>query len=439
MELKDLIEKLNKAFVEFKSANDERITVLEQTGTERAELKAKVETWNKEIDTLKDEIDTARKLDLERLDNFELKLNEQGLGGAGGAHDGDVKAEAKQFYNMVNGQPVPERQIDVEGYVAYKQAFNIYLRRGDKALSRDLQNAMSVGSDPDGGQWVPASTANVIIKKIFETSPVRSVADVVTIGTDRLELPKDINEATSGGWVGETATRSATATPEVGMQEIPVHEQYAMPEVTQKLLDDAVFDIESWLSNKVADVLVRTENTAFCVGTGVASPRGFASYTTVATADSSRAWGQLEHVLSGTSGAIPDTPAEFISVMHKLKQGYRDGAVWAMNKATLASIRQLAGGANDLYYFIPDMAKGPSEQILGYPVVEFEDMADAASGALPIAFGNFKKGYQLVDRIGIRVLRDPYTNKPYVRLYTTKRVGGDVTNFETIKFIKCTA
>jgi HK97 family phage major capsid protein len=268
---------------------------------------------------------------------------------------------------------------------------------------------------------------------------MRQIANVVTIGTDRLELPKDLDEGTSGGWVGETESRAATATPEFGLQEIPVHEQYAMPQVTQKLLDDAQFPVETWLANKIADILIRTENGAFVDGNGVMKPRGFTDHTTAATADKSRAWGVLEHVLSGSSGAIPDTPDEFIAIEGKLKSAYKQGAVWVMNKTTLASIRKLSGGTNDLYYFIPDMSKGPSSTLLGYPVVLFDDMASAASGAYVAAFGNFNIGYQIVDRVGIRVLRDPYTNKPYIRMYTTKRVGGDVTNFEAIKLLKCTS
>lgn len=437
-EVKQLFDSLNKAFEDFKASNDERLKQIEQNGKADPLLEEKVDKANNHVTELETKLQEAQKELQNRVDELDLSMQRQGLGANGKPKDADLQAEARQFFNTINGGPVQDAEVDVEAYSAYKQAFNKYLRLGNKALNNtDIRNALSVGSDPDGGQWVPASTNNRIITKIFETSPMRSIANVVTIGTDRLEMPKDLEEGTVGGWVGETESRSATATPEVGLQEIPVHEQYAMPQVTQKLLDDAMFDVEGWLSNKIADKLVRAENTAFVEGNGVMKPRGFTDYDTAATADSSRSWGTFEHVVSGSSGAIPDNPDEFITLVHKLKAAYRAGAVWTMNKNTLASIRKLSGGTNDLYYFIPDMSQGPRTLVLGYPVVEFEDMVDAGSNELAIAFGNFNVGYQIVDRIGIRVLRDPYTNKPYIRYYTTKRVGGDATNFEAIKFIKC--
>ena len=432
-EVKELFNALNTAFDEFKTSNDERLKEIETKGKADPLLEEKVDKANNAITNLETKLTDAQKEVQDRIDKVELDFQQQGLHTGGSKKD--IQDEAKEFFNSMG-----VKDIDVKGYGAYKQAFNSYLRRGGRALSVDIRNALSVGSDPDGGQFVPASTAKKIIKKVFETSPMRQIANVMNIGTDRLELPKDLEEGTSGGWVGEQDTnRTSTATPEVGLQEIPVHEQYAMPQVTQKLLDDAQFNVEGWLSGKIADILVRTENEKFVSGNGVMKPRGFTDYTTAATADSSRAWGTLEHIVSGSSGKIPDTPDEFIALVHKLKATYRTGANWVMNKNTLASIRKLSGGTNDLYYFVPDMSQGPKSLILGYPVVEFEDMEDAGANKLSIAFGNFNIGYQIVDRIGIRVLRDPFTLKPYIRYYTTKRVGGDVTNFESIKFIKCGA
>lgn len=439
-EVKQLFEGLNKAFEDFKVANDERLKQIEQNGKADPLLEEKVDKANSNVTAMETKLSEAQKEIQNRVDELDLSMQRQGLGANGKPTDGDLKAETKEFFSMVNGRQVQDSEVDVDAYSAYKQAFGQYLRQGNKALNNaDIRNALSVGSDPDGGQWVPASTSNRIITKIFETSPMRQIANTVTIGTDRLEIPKDLEEGVVGGWVGETESRAATDTPQVGLQEIPVHEQYAMPQATQKLLDDTMFDVEGWLSNKISDRLVRAENTAFVSGDGIMKPRGFTDYPTAATADSTRAWGTFEHILSGSSGAIPDTPEEFITLVHKLKAAYRTGANWVMNKNTLASIRKLAGGTNDLYYFIPDMSQGPKSLVLGYPVVEFEDMEDAGGGKLCMAFGNFNVGYQIVDRIGIRVLRDPFTLKPYIRYYTTKRVGGASTGFEAVKFIKCNA
>jgi HK97 family phage major capsid protein len=438
-EVKELFDSLNKAFEDFKTANNERLKQIEAKGSADPLVENKVDGLNDKITELETKISEKEKEAQDRIDNLELDLKQRGLGGGGKMEDPDFKAEAKKFFMMTKGRPVESGEVDVEAYSAYKQAFDMYCRRGERGLSSDIRNALSVGSDPDGGQWVPASTTDRIIKKIFETSPMRQIAGNVTIGTDRIELPKDINEATSGGWVGEVETRSATATPEVGMQEIPVHEQYAMPQVTQKLLDDAQFDVEGWLADKVANILVRTENEKFVSGNGVMKPRGFTDYTSNTTNDASRSWGVLQHVLSGTSASLPDTPDELIELVHKVKSVYRQNASWVMNKTTRAGLRKLSGGTNDLYYFIPDMAGRPSANILGYPVVEFDDMSSAGSGNIVAGFGDFREGYLIVDRIGLRLLRDPYTNKPYIRLYTTKRVGGDVVNFDAIKLLKCTS
>jgi len=435
-EVKDLFTELNKAFDEFKSANDVRLKAVEKNGVADPLLEDKVNKANEAVTELEIKLADAQKEAKNRMDKLELELQTAGLNAGQSSGQDDIKNEAALFFSAVQGKPV--ENVDVDAYVSYKQAFNHYLRRGDRALPTDIKNALSVGSDPDGGQWVPASTTNKIIKKMFDTSPMRQIANVVTIGTDRLEIPKDLAEGTSGGWVGETASRAATATPEVGLQEIPVHEQYASPKATQKLIDDAQFPVENWLRNKIADKLISDENTAFVSGNGVMKPRGFTDYSTLTTNDASRAWGVLQHVLSGSSGALPDTPDELIDITGKLKAVYRRNAVWVMNRFTRSGLRKL-NDSNTQYYLISDLSTGGSSSLLGFPIVEFDDMDSAGANNLVAAFGDFNTGYQVVDRAGIRVLRDPFTDKPYILYYTTKRVGGDVTNFDAIKILKCTA
>lgn len=323
----------------------------------------------------------------------------------------------------------------------YKQALGGYLRKGhDQGLAALEAKAMSVGSDPDGGYTVEADRSGRIITRIFETSPMRQHASVVTISTDRLEGLRDSDEA-SASWVGETGTRSETNTPQLNQWAINVHEIYAKPKVTQKLLDDSAVDIEAWLGAKVADQFARSQNTAFVTGTGVGRPRGFASYTSAATADASRTWGSFEHVATASNGSFGTDPAgieKLIAVKHKLNPAYLAGSGWFMNRTTIAEVRTLtdastAGG----FVFVPDFSGQAAGSILGYPIHLLEDMASySTTDALAVAFGNMREAYTIVDRLGVRVLRDPYSAKPYVEFYTTARVGGDVLNFNALKFVK---
>lgn len=323
----------------------------------------------------------------------------------------------------------------------YKQALGRYLRKGDDAGLAALEaKAMSVGSDPDGGYTVEADRTGRIITRIFETSPMRQHASVVTISTDRLEGLRDSDEA-AASWVGETGTRSDTNTPQLNQWAINVHEIYAKPKVTQKLLDDSVVDIEAWLGAKVADQFARSQNTAFVTGNGVGKPRGFASYTTAATADASRTWGTFEHVATASNGSFGTDPAgveKLIAVKHKLNPAYLAGSAWFMNRTTIAELRTLtdassAGG----FVFVPDFSGQAAGSVLGYPIHLMEDMASySTTDALAVAFGNMREAYTIVDRLGVRVLRDPYSSKPYVEFYTTARVGGDVLNFNALKFVK---
>ena len=267
----------------------------------------------------------------------------------------------------------------------------------------------------------------------------------MTIGTDKLVIPLDVEEAASGGWVGEKASRADTNTPGVGEQTIEVFEQYAQPKATQRLLDDAEVDIEAWLAGKIADILTRTENTAFVSGNGVNKPKGFLGYASAAvtTADASRDWGKLQYIATGAAGAFASPnasasrlPADvLIDLIQATKPLYRANGRFAMNRATAGAVRKLKDGDNN-YLWQPSIVAGQPDQLLGYPVSELEDMPDIASNTFSIAFGDFRRGYQVIDRQGIRVLRDPYTEKPFVKFYTTKRVGGDVTDFDAIKLLK---
>ncbi|MEW9838230.1 phage major capsid protein [Mesorhizobium marinum] len=412
---KKIVAEIKAAFEEFKTANDERVAALEK-GKADAVLDEKVEKINSHITDLQSQ-----------LAEIATKAASAGLN----AGTDDDLSKAAATFAKERGQ-----EISVDDFKAYRDGLNVYMRRGGNT-PRDVMAAMSVGSEPEGGYTVTPDTSGRIVKKIYETSPMRQVASVVTIGTDRLEGFNDLGEGTAG-WVGETAPRPATDTAQLGKWEIPVHEMYAFPQATQKLLDDSMFDIEGWLADKTSDKFTRTENGAFLNGDGILKPRGLLTYPTAATADATRAWGTFQHVLTGTDGTFGTTTNgtdKLIDLVYSVKAGYRANASFMMARATIGAVRKIKDGQGN-YAWQPSLSALSGGTILGFNVVEAEDMPAMAQDSLSLAFGDFGEAYQIVDRVGIRVLRDALTNKPYVGFYTTKRVGGAAINFEAVKFLK---
>lgn len=346
----------------------------------------------------------------------------------------DLTSEAMLFHKtalsrrgqLSVGAPIKAEDVNIEDYRAWNDAFPLYLRRDERALDT---KAMSVGSDPDGGYLVPVATSARILKMKYESSPMRALASVETIGTDSLEFPIDDGEF-GFEWVGETEARSETTTSEVGVQRIDVHEMVAKPRVTQKFLEDASVDVEGWLSNKVAEKFGRGEATAFVSGNGVKKPRGFLTYASGTTR------GTLERVASGAAASL--TFDGLINTVTSLFEPYHANATWLMRRATEGSLLILKDGQGQ-YLWRPSLEAGKPSTLLGYPIRQAADMPSVSSGALPVAFGDFRMGYTIVDRLGIRVLRDPYSTKPFVEFYTRARVGGDVTDYQAIKLIVVSA
>lgn len=321
----------------------------------------------------------------------------------------------------------------------YKSAFNRYLRKDDRVITADEQKALSVGSDPDGGYMVHPDMAGRVVSRIFETSPIRNYASVQVISTDALEGDYDTDEASSG-WVGETAGRPETATPQTDVWRIPVHEQYAMPKATQKLLDDASVDMEAWLARKVADKMSREENTAFVNGNGTNKPRGILTYPNVASPGDYEI-GAIEQFKTGVNGGFavaPNGGDVLIDMVYGLKTQYRANGIWFMNRGTTGEVRKLKDGDGN-YLWQPSAQAGEPATLMGYGAVNFEDMPAISTGSLSMGFGDIAAAYQIVDRMGFRVLRDPYTAKPFVLFYTTKRVGGDVLDFDAIRLLDFSA
>lgn len=416
-EVAAMIARFNNTFEEFKNANDARLKELEKGVNDPIQAE-KVDRINNALTDVQAEITRI----MEKVAANEL---------AGSGASADLQAQARNFSKTVG------QDVSAEDLGKYASGLDTYMRVGNEHRRfSEVRNLMEVGSDPAGGYTVTPDMSGRIIKKIFETSPARQLFSVVSIGTDAIEGMIDRDDLDSG-WVGEKQARPETGTPELGKWRIDVHEQYAMPKVTQKLLDDSGFDIEAWLSAKVADKFTRVENAATFSGDGVNKPRGILTYQTAATPDATRAWEVFEHIVSGATGTITNNDF-LINLVFALKAAYRANASWTMNRKTLGYVRTLKDGDGN-YLWQPDFTQRQGGSLLGYGIVEAEDMPDIASNALSIGFGDFKSAYQIVDRMGIRVLRDPYTEKGFVKLYTTKRMGGAALDFDAAKFMKFAA
>ncbi|MBN9557816.1 MAG: phage major capsid protein [Alphaproteobacteria bacterium] len=400
-EIKEAFADFLSAFDAFKQANDARLQEIEKRGADVV-TDEKVDRINRTLDEQK-----------HAIDELMLAAARPTLGGE---------------YKAAPDDRLRER----------KAAFDRYVRKGDAAGFAALElKSLSAGSDADGGYVVPLETEQTIDRVLSKASPIRAIAAVRQIGSNVYRKPIASVGAASG-WVAETATPTTTNAPTLSAIDFPAMELYAMPAATQTLLDDAQVDIEQWLASEVQIVFAEQESTAFVTGDGSNKPKGFLSYTKVA--DASWAWDKIGYVLSGGDGAFAaSAPTDaLLDLVYAPKQGYRANAHWVMNRKTEAAMRKLTDEAGN-YIWQPGTRAGEAASIFGYPVMEAEDMPDIASASYSIAFGDFARGYLIVDRVGIRTLRDPYSSKPYVLFYTTKRVGGGVQNFEAIKLMKFSA
>lgn len=391
-EITDRVAALGQAWEQFKQVNDARLSEIERKGSSDP-------LYDEHLNNINSAMDNYKK----RLDQIET------------AYSRPVLAIEQAEYK------------GSETHGEYSRAFRNYLRKGMDAGLEALQSkALSVGSDPDGGYLVTPTMSSKIVQTIFETSPMRQLASIEIISTDSLDLIDDHTQAVAG-WTSETGTINETSSPTLAKRNIPTHELYAQPKATQKLVDDAAIDIESWLAGKIADIFARTQNTAFIAGNGAGQPRGILTYT--AGTD----WGQIQQVNSGTSGQV--TSDGLVNLFYSLKDAYMRRASFLMNRATVQQVRLLKATTNQ-YLWQPSLAAGVPDTLLGAPVYMASDMPVAAANSLSVAVGDFQTAYQIVDRRGVTILRDPFTEKPFVKFYATTRVGGDVINFDAIKLMK---
>ncbi|MBS3960593.1 MAG: phage major capsid protein [Sandarakinorhabdus sp.] len=312
-----------------------------------------------------------------------------------------------------------------------------YLRKG---MESDFEaKRLSVGLAGEGGLAVPLEIDTRIEATLKQISPVRAIADVVKVGTANYRKLVAIGGVASG-WVAENAGRPETATPLFSEIAPPMGEIYANPAATQPMLDDAMFDVEAWLANEIATEFARAEGVAFVTGSGVAQPKGFLTYPVAAAPDATRSFGTLQYVASGAAGAFIGTnPADrLIDMVHALRAPYRQGAAWVMNSNTLGVIRKFRDTTGD-FIWRPGLQEGEAATLLGYPVVEVDAMPDMAASSLSIGFGQFRSAYVIAERGETAVLRDPYSNKPFVHFYATRRVGGALVNSEALKLMRFSA
>lgn len=384
-------EALMRAFEEFKAANDARLSAIEQ----------------KRGDVLLEE----------KVDRIDRALSEQ-----------KTMLERAALNGKRPGMAADPAQSE------HKSAWNAYLRRGDiTALTQFEAKSLAVSTNDgaDGGYVAPPELDRMIETRLRQVSPMREIATVRTTGANVFKKPISVTQAGSG-WVAETGSRAQTTSPTLALLEFPAAELYANLAATQTLLDDSFVNLEEWIASEVEEAFAGKEREAFILGDGSDEPKGFLAYDKVA--EGSHVWGKIGYVATGVDGAFGAAPVDnLIDLIYAPKTQYRQNARFVMNRKTVSAVRKLKDG-DDRYIWEPNDAGGAT--LLGYPITEIEDMPDVGTDTFPIAFGDFARGYLIVDRAGVRVLRDPYSAKPYVLFYVTKRVGGGVQNFDAIKALK---
>ncbi len=362
--------------------------------------------------------------------SFDLVARQDAADQALGALRSDVE-EVKGRLDRAARQPRPELGGAASISPELKGFVDGYLRLGRTAELKSVTGAVAA----DGGFAVPREIDAMIAAQLKTISPIRSVAQIVQTGTAGYRK-LITNSTANSGWVSETGARPETLTSKFNEIVPPMGELYANPSASQAMLDDAAFDLEAWLADEIATEFARAEGAAFINGSGTNQPKGFLQVPTALTTDATRAFGTLQHTVTGNASGFDTTPElKLIDLVHSLRAAHRQGAVFVMNTKTLAAVRKFKA-ADGTFLWQPGIFENAPARLLGYPVIEAEDMPDVAANALPIAFGNFRNGYIIAERKATSILRDPYTNKPYVNFYATKRIGGQVLDSDAIKLLK---
>lgn len=395
-EVKEVLNEYGKAFEEFKKAQDEKLETLEKGMSVDPLLNDKIESIEAKMNSLEDinqeitQTKAANEKISEKLDNLETVLKR------------------------------PSSGFDTKQVDDHTQAFEAYCRKGLDGLSDVEKKALTVSNDTTGGYLAPPEYIRELLKTVTEISPIRSIARVRSTGQRSVQVPKRTSTF-SAQWVAESGTRSETTGYNVGLEEIPAHEYYAMVDISEQDLEDSVFDLEAEMQSEFATQFAKAEGTAFVSGDSVGKPEGILTNSSVSS------------VNSGSGTAL--TADGLLTLVHSIKSEYSRNGTFIFNRSTLAAIRQLKDTAGQ-YVFQPGMmlTGGVTNTILGYPYVEATDMPDVAGSAKPVVFGDFARAYMIIDRVSMAVLRDPFTQATTgnVRYIARRRVGGQIIQAEAI-------
>jgi HK97 family phage major capsid protein len=412
-----LIEKQGQAWEEFKKTNDAAIQA-KADGKAIGDLEAKLASLN------------------EALDKVQTKLSRPGVMATKSEDRQSPEAEAYKaaFMNWVRNPSDPERRTALQ--LRARELRKVETKAGgdeDGFETRAAQTVTSTGSA--GGFALPEIIERQIQRLSVDISPIRQIATVRTVGSPDYKELFDINGA-AFEWVGEAGTRSQTNTPDLAEVAPTFGMASARPRASEESLDDLFFDVESWLINSAAEAIAQGEGLAFVSGNGTNRPTGFlAGPTPVTTVDASRAFGTLQYIASGQAAALPTSADVFFDLVYALRARYRANAAWVLNKLVLSSVRKYKDTTNQ-YLWQPSLSMSQPETFMGYPIVEAEDMPAVGANAFPVAFGDFREGYLIADRVGMRMTRDDITVPGFVQFYIRRRVGGRIRNSQAIKLLR---
>ena len=414
-ELSKTIDSIATAFEEYKSTNDARIEAI-KAGKGTAELDAKLARMDAAIDNM-GEVKS-------KLEAMETRMSRPGAYGEGESTSREAAEYKGAFLNWMRSPTDQERQQKVTAAQR-----NLETRAADARTS----------TGASGGFALPEEIERTIAKIGLDVSPIRSLATVRTVGTPDYKELIDVNGA-AFEWIGETDTRAQTNTPDLAEIAPTFGMASAKPQATEESLDDLFFDVENWLIQSAAEAIYAGEGVAFVSGNGTKKPKGFlAGPAPLSTADSSRAFGTLQYIASAQAAAMPTSPDVFFDMIYSLRARYRANATWVTSKAVLATIRKYKEATTNAYMWQPALAAGQPSSFAGFPMVEAEDMPAVGAGTFPLAFGDFREGYLICDRVGMRMTRDEITTPGYVKFYIRKRVGGAIRNSQAIKVLKIAA
>lgn len=428
----EALDKIGTAFDVYKKTNDERIEAL-KAGRGTAELDAKLAKMDTEMDKL-----ASLKSDLEKL---QTNLSRPGAGsGSKGEKSFSPESESYKtaFLSWLRNPTDPERRSQVQ--LKAKELRRVEAKAfgdDDGFETRATQTVTGTGSA--GGFALPEQIEQQIARLGLDSSPIRQIATVRTVGTPDYKELFDVNGA-AFEWLGEGDTRAQTDTPNLAEVAPTFGLASAKPQASEESLDDLFFDVESWLIQSASEAIAQGEGTAFVSGNGTKKPTGFlAGPTPVATADAARAFGTLQYIASGQAAALPNNPDVFFDLVYALRSRYRANARWVTSKLVLSALRKYKEATTNAYMWQPGLSASQPDQFLGYPITEAEDMPAVAANAFSLAFGDFREGYLIADRVGMRMTRDEITTPGFVKFYVRKRLGGKLRNTQAIKLMKIAA